>query len=188
MWCRDIVLSPAALRKIVEQSKFKSTKSVLLYTEKLRKKRQQDIRQSMSEGAHLVSALSERDVFCIGLGLYWGEGYKRGSQEFGFTNSDAGMIVFYIKWLAITFKVRKKDLILRVSINDAHRSRIGEVESYWSNVTGVPVTQFSKASLIKTVSKKVYTDQGTHFGTLRIKVRRGTRMRRVVLGAIESLR
>lgn len=187
-WCRDIVLSEDAIRQIVLQSKSKSTKSILLYTEKLRLKRQNDVQYSMSEGAKLVASLTDRDVFCIGLGLYWGEGYKQGNQEFGFTNSDAGMIRFYIKWLAVTFRIGNNDLILRVSINEAHRNRVNEVEEYWAKITGVPLSQFTRVSLVKVTSKKVYANRDTHFGTLRIKVRRGTQKRRIVLGSLESLR
>jgi len=97
------------------------------------------------------------------------------------------MIFFYIKWLETVFDISKDDLILRVSVNELHGSRIREIERYWSKVAGVPLMQFTKSSLIKTVSKKVYDEQVKHYGTLRIKVRRGTRLRRQILGAIEAI-
>jgi hypothetical protein len=40
---------------------------------------------SKHEGARDVGALSRRDVLILGLGLYWGEGYKYGNSELGFT-------------------------------------------------------------------------------------------------------
>jgi hypothetical protein len=55
--------------------------------------------------------LNSRDIYCIGLGLYWGEGYKTGNQEFGFTNSDPKMVCFYIYWLESTFGVKKSELM-----------------------------------------------------------------------------
>jgi len=187
LWCRDIVLSDNALQNIIKKSKSKNTLSLLNYTEKLREKRQRSIKEDMSKGSSMVGNLSERDILCIGLGLYWGEGYKRGSQEFGFTNSDGNMIKFYIKWLKVVFAVNNIDLILRVSINESHKDRIKQVEKFWSKVTNVPLSQFTKPSLIKTASKKNYNKKEAHYGTLRIKVRRGTSKRRIVLGAIESL-
>jgi hypothetical protein len=141
----------------------------------------------MKEGGQMVGRMSERDVLMVGLGLYWGEGYKKGNQEFGFTNSDPAMIKFYIRWLQTCFGISKSDLILRISINVMHRQRVKEVESYWIRETTIPFTQFTKTSIIKSVVKKVYKNHGEHFGTLRIKVRCGTKLRRVVLGAIQGL-
>jgi hypothetical protein len=186
-WCRDIVLSKKARQKIVYASNRKSTAGILHYTEGLRQKRLIETQTDAVSGAKMIGRLSERDVLCVGLGLYWGEGYKRGSQEFGFTNSDFSMINFYIQWLKICFAIKEADLILRISINELHKHRVSEVESCWSMKTGIPLGQFTKTSLIKVVSKKVYSNQSEHFGTLRIKVRRGTRLRRQVLGAIASI-
>jgi transcriptional regulator with XRE-family HTH domain len=183
-WCRDVVLSSKAREKIVLASHRKSTAGILRYTEGLRQKRIQQTEAAMEEGVRMVGRMSERDVLMVGLGLYWGEGYKKGSQEFGFTNSDPVMIKFYIRWLQTCFGISNKDLILRISINAMHRQRIKEVESYWVREVAIPFTQFTKTSIIKSTIKKVYKNNGEHFGTLRIKVRRGTRLRRVVLGAI----
>jgi hypothetical protein len=122
----------------------------------------------------------------VGLGLYWGEGYKKGSQEMGFTNSDPDMIRFYIDWLHASYGIRRSNLILRVSINNQHTFRVTEVEEYWSKVCNIPRNQFTKMSLIKVQSKKhiLTTD---HYGTLRIKVRKGTQLRRRVLGSITAI-
>ena len=187
MWCRDITLSSEAISNISRRSETKSTESLLKYTESLRMKRFLNTTVSKEKGKNKIGKLSKRDIYCIGLGLYWGEGYKRGSQEFGFTNSDSAMIRFYIKWLNIVFKVSSEDLILRVSINEQHQFRIDEVERHWSKLTLVPLSNFTKPSLIKTQSKKIYSNSENHFGTLRIKVRKGTSMRREVLGALEAL-
>jgi len=187
MWCRDITITETALQKIAVKSGKKSVASLLQYSEKQRKVRQKAIIEDTNRGKMMVDSLSSRDIFYVGLGLYWGEGYKQGSQEFGFTNSDVAMIRFYIKWLHVVFKIKSSDLILRVSINQSHELRIREVEEFWSKETRIPLAQFTKPSLIKTNSKKVYTNAHKHFGTLRVKVRRGTSQRRIVLGAISSL-
>ncbi len=187
MWCKDIVLTPQAIDNISKRSESKSTQALLKYTESLRLTRQRNVKISKQVGVDKLGPLTSRDIYCIGLGLYWGEGYKRGSQEFGFTNSDPAMVTFYITWLETQFAVRKEDLILRVSINELHKHRILIVEKFWSDLSGVPLKNFTKPSLIKTQSKKLYSNQNMHYGTLRIKVRRGTSMRREVLGALEAI-
>ncbi len=188
-WCRDISLTNSQMEKIAEESKHHATKSLLIAAEKQRTARKNNILLSAKKGRLTIGTLSKRDIYMIGLGLYWGEGYKNGSQEFGFTNSDPLMITFYIKWLHTQFNISLADLILRVSINEVHKERGDEIELYWSKLTNIPISQFTKTSYIKTKSKKVYPDtkEKPHHGTLRIKVRRGTTLRREVLGAISVL-
>lgn len=186
-WCRDIVLTDSAIKKIARHGKERSVIGLLRYSESIRKKRIDETHKSMRKGSQKLGKLTERDIYCIGLGIYWGEGYKHGSQEFGFTNSDPDMVLFYIKWLKVVFGIELEDLILRVSINACHQSRLAAVESYWSELTKVPIQQFTKTSLINAASKKVYTNTERHMGTLRIKVRKGTKYRREVLGALDAL-
>jgi len=64
------------------------------YSESLRQQRIAATKISTQKGKDDLGSLSDRDIYCIGLGLYWGEGYKQGSQEFGFTNNDPQMILF----------------------------------------------------------------------------------------------
>jgi hypothetical protein len=186
VWCRDIALSDKAIAFISKRSKSKSTSALLHYSERVRLKRQVNTLASTESGKKRLGRMSARDIYCIGLGLYWGEGYKKGSQEFGFTNSDPSMVQFYLHWLETVFGIKKNDLILRVSINELHKMRAEEVEQFWSKLLNVPILQFTKTSLIKMQSKKVYKET-KHMGTLRIKVRKGTSLRREVLGSLEGI-
>jgi len=185
-WCKDIALSEKQIQLIAERSHHHATLSLLKASEKQREERQRNIVKATQLGRRDIGKLSKRDVHMIGLGLYWGEGYKKGNQELGFTNSDPAMISFYINWLRTVYGISKADLILRVSINDQHTKRITEVLKYWSTTTKIPLSQFTKTSLIKNSSKKIYFDLETHFGTLRVKVRRGTELRRRILGSISA--
>lgn len=186
-WCRDIPLSLVATERIVSRAHKSSTKGILAYTESLRQMREMRMTEDAELGQRRVGEFSKRDLYFIGLGLYWGEGYKRGNQEFGFTNSDPEMIKLYIQWLRVSFGISHDSLILRVSINKIHSSRVDYVETFWSKVTNVPRLQFTRISLIQSASKKEYTNYSDYFGTLRIKVRRGAHLRREILGAITAV-
>ncbi|MEY3784187.1 MAG: hypothetical protein RLZZ230_509 [Candidatus Parcubacteria bacterium] len=185
-WCKDISLTPKQIDKIAIESKHHATASLLKSSEKQREQRQNNIIQAQLRGKKMVGKLLNRDIFMLGLGLYWGEGYKKGSHELGFTNSDPLMIPIYIRWLKITYGVSKERLILRISINQSHEHRADEVLKYWSDLLQIPITQFTKTSFIKSSSKKqFYTEK--HYGTLRVKARNGTMLRHEVLGAIASI-
>ena len=147
-----------------------------------------NISAEMERGARDVGTLSQRDLFLLGLALYWGEGYKNGNEECGLTNSDPAIITTFIEWLRRIYAIPSTDLILRVSVNETHRHRVQIIEKYWSQMTGVPLSQFTSTSLIKARSKKAYADAESHFGTLRVKVRRGTALRRRIMGSIGILK
>lgn len=187
-WCRDMQLSPQQQAGLSKRSERQSTSSLLAYAELIRARRMVNVENERKCGARLVSSLTARDITMVGIGLYWGEGYKRGSEEFGFTNSDPDMIRFYLAWLAVLFDVKKEDLIFRVSINQVYRSRERTILSFWSKLLKVPVTQFTKTSFIRAQSKSLANRPTEYHGTLRVKVRRGTAYRRQILGAIDSLR
>lgn len=186
-WCRNIVLSKGQIKRLAQNQKRASAQAFLTFVEKKRRKRLSDIKRFQQMGAKDVGKLTKRELFILGLGLYWGEGYKKGSKELGFTNSDPNMIKIFIRWMETIYGTKKDDFILRVSINEIHRNRVSEVTRFWSRVAGVPVSQFTKTSLIKSTSKKIYTNHKKHFGTLRVKVRRGTNLRRRILGSIDAL-
>ena len=187
-WCRDIRLSKLQQKRLYERSSIKSLGALLRASEHKREIRINKVRELGQEGRSAVGHLSHRDKFIAGLALYWSEGYKHKGEEIGFTNSDPKMILFFIRWLADSYGIGKDRLILRVSINGSHASRAEEVERYWSKITRVPLCQFTKTSLIKAISKKEYANHTIHYGTLRVKVRNGTDLRRKILGSIEQLK
>ncbi len=156
--------------------------------EKKRRVRLQNIKTESAAGAKDVGIVSLRDLHILGLGLYWGEGYKRGNSELGFTNSDPRMIRTFILWIQKVYGISREDLILRVGINAAYKSHQDSALTYWAKVTNTSRAQFTKTSLIQTRLKSY--DAGSakkYFGTLRVKVRRATHLRRRIMGSIEHI-
>ena len=187
-WCRDISLSHAQRHALAEKQRASGGIGRLRAAELKRARRMSDMNAEMERGARDVGTLSQRDLFMTGLALYWGEGYKSGNEECGLTNSDPAIITTFIEWLRRIYAIPSTDLILRVSVNETHRHRVQIIEKYWSQMTGVPLSQFTSTNLIKARSKKAYADAESHFGTLRVKVRRGTALRRRIMGSISALK
>ncbi len=104
VWCRDVVLSETQLKVLSEKSNTRAISALLHASEKKRSERIIATEKEIRIGKQNVGRLSTRDIFMVGLGLYWGEGYKKGSQELGFTNSDPALILFYIQWLNRIYK------------------------------------------------------------------------------------
>jgi len=184
MWCRDISLTPKQIERLIKKQKSGGIKGA----EKLRQRRIEEVKMLKEKGIREIGRLSRRDLFIAGVAIYWSEGYtyKNGDQV-GFTNSDPKMILLMLKWFKEICKISKERFSLVVRINEIHKNRVKEIENYWSNLTGIPLRQFNKTVLIKSKTKKIYPNPEDYFGTLRIVIRRGTRLRRKIHGWIEGL-
>ena len=182
-WCRNIVLAAAQQKNIFNKQKLGG----ILSGEKLRLKRIKSTKQLRAEGIQEIGRLSHREILLVGSALYWAEGYNKGDNEFGFTNSNPLMIRLMVKWLIDVCKIPKKDIYFRVCINVSHKNRIGAVTNYWAQTLHFPLSQFSNPTFINSNSKKVYLNREKYFGTLRVKVHKSTILRRKIMGWISGL-
>lgn len=187
LWCASIRLSPG--QRLVLEKRAHEKRVYALRKAASRKKEAHKARTSDASrtGARDAGILSKRDVYCIGLGLYWGEGYKRGNNEFGFTNSDPRVISFILRWLEISFGVKKTSYIARLSINETHVDNEIALLRFWSNRTTIPLSQFTKTSVVRTPRVRTYDKSRTYYGVLRIKIREGSVLRSRILGAIAKI-
>jgi transposase-like protein len=186
-WCRDISLSDRQIRALATKKEEGGRIGRLHAAEKKRLVRIKAVAIETERGKRDISRMTARDLFLLGIGLYWGEGYKSGNEECGFTNSNPDIVKTFIIWMNRVYEIPISNLIARVSVNATHRDRVETIENYWSTVTKISLSQFTKTSLIKARTRKIYSDRGNHFGTLRIKVRRGTSLRRRILGSIQAV-
>lgn len=185
-WCRDIVLTQTQIEKIKQRSKVNGLRGLAIYTEKLRTSRLLRIAEANKLGFEKVKGIDNRDLFIIGLALYWAEGYKKGNEEFGFTNSDPAMIKIIIHWLKKIYDIKKNQLILRISINKIHEARLLPITKAWAKILGISIEQFTKPSLIQSVVKKIYPNNSDYLGTLRVKVRKSSSLRREIMGSLSA--
>lgn len=186
-WCRDLQLTDEAIAKISKRGKNKLLAALLRYSEGKRIERIGRTMQYKNEGKQMTSSLTKSDILMVGLGLYWGEGYKESNGELGFTNSNPDIVKFYIYWLSL-FSVEKKDLIFRLTLNDFFKQSEKKLKKFWTKILDVNENQFSKTTIIQSKLKKAsYNNQKTYKGILRIKVRKGLALKYKILGAIEHI-
>lgn len=187
-WCRDILLTPEQIKRLTKKQQSRSYKGRMIAVEKLRKARMKEVKLMRREGLKEIGKLSKRDLFLSGVSIYWSEGYTHSSNDqVGFTNSDPKMILFMLKWFKEICKVTEDKFSLQIRINEIHKNRVKEIENYWSKLTGIPLSQFTKTILIKAKSKKIYPNHNTYYGTIRILVRQATQLRRKINGWLEGL-
>ena len=186
-WCHDIQLSSVQLKELERRYKDPNYGKRLENSNKQRKIKEEKIDRLFKSGTGEIGNLSKRELFLVGVALYWAEGFKKDTQV-GFANSNLGMIKLYLRWLQECCGVRLEDLIFRVTLNISHKGRIGAVQEYWSKSIGVPLINFRKPFYQNFLWKKSYENPNEYYGVLRIKVRRSIDFLRKIYGWIEGLR
>lgn len=95
----------------------------------------------------------ERELFGIGIGLYWGEGTKANKTSVRLGNSDPGIILKFIEFLEIIYGVDRKDM--RFGIQLFTDCSFEYAIEQWTSVLLVSPAQFYKP--IRTISGKIGT-------------------------------
>lgn len=142
LWVRDVEL-PALIRKHLKANSEKGCELGRMVMA-ARRKTQAEFDDKEAEGAvaGLVSG-ADKDFWRLVVALlYWGEGEKGLSRPLGFSNSDPEMVRTYMRALRSAFEINELKFRVTVHLHEYHNVR--EQHVFWSSVTGIPTTHFSK--------------------------------------------
>lgn len=188
IWCRNIKLGQKQIERLAKRQLSGSYKGRMNFLERVRGRRVLETQKLRKQGMREVGIISKRDLFIAGVAMYLSEGStSESNEEVSFTNSDFRTVLFMIKWYQEICGISKDRLIIQIRINKMHKDRVLEIENYWSKIINVPLNQFTKTILIKSKIKKVYPKNNLYYGTVRVKVRKATALRRKINGFIERL-
>ncbi|MFJ3512785.1 hypothetical protein [Streptomyces luteogriseus] len=157
-----------------------------------------EARQRTKEAAQqAIGELSNRELFLLGIGLYWAEGSKDKPydrrENVCFVNSDPGMIRVFLAWLDLLGVERER---VRYSVMIHETADIPGAEQYWADLVDAERTAFNKTTLKKHNPKTVRKNTGEAYrGCLVIKVRKSADLYRriegswygIVLGATQPI-
>ncbi|MFE2964642.1 hypothetical protein ACFXKC_13430 [Streptomyces sp. NPDC059340] len=135
--------------------------------------------------AAAIGKLTDRELFLVGVGLYWAEGakdkpYSRREQVL-FVNSDPGMISVFLAWLDL-LQVERERLRFRVMIHES--ADVSAAEHYWADHVGADDSSFNKSTLKKHNPKTVRKNVGDNYrGCLVIYVLQSADLYRRIEGA-----
>lgn len=186
IWSKDILLSPDQIATLERNSKDPLYGKRLEYSLKQRSAKEEKIKKIELEALNTIGKLSSREKLIVGIALYWAEGFKKDNLA-GFANTDPEMVKFILSWIIQSLNIPTEQIKLRIGLNESHISRIQEVETYWSNVTGIPLSQFQKPFFQKVAWKKSYEHPEDYFGTIRIRIAKSTDLLRLIKGCIRAI-
>lgn len=127
---------------------------------------------------------SERFLFGLGLGLYWGEGNKLNKNAVRLGNVDPSLISAFIHFLSDIYEVDNKRLRFSLQIfNDTDpKKSLG----FWTKKLKVSATQFYKITVTESRAVGTYTRK-SEYGVLTVHFN-NTKLRDEIVGKIEKIR
>lgn len=188
VWCRNVRLGRKQIERLAKRQKSGSYKGRMKFLERVRKDRLFQTNKLKQEGLAEIKNINKRDLFVAGIAMYLSEGAtSENNEEVSFTNSDYRAVLFMKKWFEEICGILNDRFVIQVRINKVHKDKIAVTEKYWSKITSIPLNQFSKTILIKSKSRKIYPKDNIYYGTIRLKVKQGTQLRRKINGWVDGL-
>lgn len=147
-----------------------------------KERRKREIGKILKEAEKEIQLPLSFEVYrLIGAFLYWSEGSK--TTGFSFSNSDPHFILFMVRWLKKVFGIYPGNL--KAWLNIYPQQNDLELKQFWSQLTGISLENFGK-SFVKPLNKD-FKKNTLYYGTIRVKVRKGTDMRYKVFGWIKTV-
>jgi hypothetical protein len=187
LWCRDIVLTKSQVEKLLERESVGGVEGRMKAWEWHREEKRLRFQRFHEIGYGEVRVSNRNDLFLLGLAIYRSEGSKNDGRVL-LTNSDPHMIRLYVRWLMECFGIMPSQITCRVTINELHSDRREEIEQYWSGIVGLPLSQFTKTTMIHSKWTKLYENRSTYYGVLAVHVQKSTDLSYRVMGSIDRLR
>lgn len=188
LWVRDLP-RPARMRISEEASAIarRGWEPALRLRDEERQRAKQAARQSVGD-------LSPRELFLVGVSLYWAEGgkdkpYAR-RERVVFVNSDPGMVQVFLAWLALIGVERER---LRFTVMIHESADVAAAEEFWAGLVRADRAAFTRTTPKRHNPKTPRKNTGDGYrGCLAVKVLRGADLYRRIEGSwygiVESAR
>lgn len=188
LWLKDVTLLPGHAYRITEKRLASARRGAL----KRKEERVALTKEIKDKARKEIGRLSTRELWLIGIALYWAEGSKE--KEYGpgsrvvFSNSDPYMVKLFLKWLLEIIKIPKERIYLSIYIHESHRNNLEKAVNHWSKYTGFPTKAFNKIYFKKNkISTKRRNIGENYFGLLRISVTESSTFNRRIQGWTEGI-
>ena len=139
LWVREVSLLPEQIAALKANTHSKET----IEKRRLSRARSESVKRMaiIDPAINEVGALTKRELWLIGIALYWAEGGKtKGIVRF--SNGDPRMIQLIIRFFVEVCMVDKSKLRVHIHIHES--LDVPAAESYWQKITGLPNEQFYK--------------------------------------------
>ena len=139
-----------------------------------------------------IQAISIKELWLMGIMLYWAEGSKERIPGKGarvcFSNQDPLMIKLFIRWLRRCLKIIPNEMSFDIYIHENYKGVVEDVRLYWAKITGFYTSKFDKIYFKKhKISTKRKNIGKNYHCLLKVQVKKSINLNRKITGWIEGI-
>jgi hypothetical protein len=164
-WLRDIVLTAEQLAAL--DARNPAINGQMTGARRLAEKARA-ARADAQEHGRSLAALGD-PLHRAGCMLYWAEGSKS-RNKVTFTNSDADMVRFFLRFLRECYEVEDERVTLSVNVHLGHGLALEEIEGWWLATLELPGSCLRAAAVNRTSSSSLGKRPPLVRGTVRLCV------------------
>jgi len=169
LWLKNVKMPINIERKFWNKTRKKWAQNITRFNKQravFAKKKAKQIQDLASKD---IVKISKRELFLVGVALYWAEGHKKSRWQLDFSNSDPAMIQLMMRFFREIYKVKEDKFFATAQIHLNVTSQ--KAVNYWSRITKIPKKQFLKTyTRITPTSKRKRAFNSLPYGTLRVSV------------------
>jgi len=193
-WFADLELPEKAKERLAQRAYQKSIAAILKHNHAQTHIAQQNTRNTRKAARADIQQLAERDIFMLGVSLYWAEGYKRPKIKNGrvqthhpvsLSNSDPGLVKIFLRFLREVCDVPEEKINGEIRIYE-HQNE-AYLLNFWNKTTDIPfgrLRTIKNGISISSQRKRPYNI--LPYGTIQIRVN-STQLYHKIMGWIEGL-
>ena len=145
----------------------------------------------IEQGILDIQNISTRELWLIGVALYWAEGSKQNQRSpsagVDFINSDYRMLLVFLEWLRY-LGIPERQIRFELYVHENRQVEIHDFRRWWADKLNLRPTRIDRIYLKKGNPKTNRTNVADlYHGLLRIKVRSSTTLNRKISGWIAGI-
>jgi hypothetical protein len=148
MWLRDIPRPPALDEATRRRAEARRLAALRKRSVELNERRARLRAETVASARCQIGTVGGRDLFVLGVALYWAEGAKRkpwaARDRITFVNSDPSIVRTWLRWLDLV-GVSRERCRFRLQIHE--RADVAAAERFWAATVGIAVGDLMRTTL-----------------------------------------
>jgi hypothetical protein len=170
-WLKDIQLSKVAKNRLEKNIATRNTMLLKQYSLARSEDAKTRADKIKLEAMKMIRPLKKNELFFLGLGLYWGEGYKvfdnhRAWQAIDFVNSDPTSVVCFMEFLKVCCNILPEECKLQIHLHSDNDAEM--IIDYWAALLSIPRQNIMKP--IFTYKQNRISKRILSYGTVHLRV------------------
>lgn len=187
LWLRDIPLSMEHKERLFKKQLAQHERAWYL----IRQRRIEKTNQIKKTAAEEVGKISDRELWLLGIALYWAEGTKEKehsvAEQTTFSNSDPEMIKVFLMWTQRCLGLTYNDIVFSLYIHENAKPRLRVVVDFWADIANIRTSSLYIYFKKHTVNPYRKNQGDRYMGVLRIRLRRSSELNRKIAGWIQGI-